>query len=256
MLCAGGRQLAAKRWPMHNRALHDSLAAFVQEAAWQLAEEVSGGAEIPFELDATPTRSAPLYCYRPLTGRFIAQRAGMLARLPSYAAAARGLSALPDLAAYLHKRGRRAPAHELADAALHAFLAAVWADVTDFVFEEARFEAAYAELENTAYAGCALSVVITPVDGLVIESDEVSLGDGLSLVRATTLSDAPAGLPEDPHATVAVLALESKDGRALDVAGRRLRRLQTALRLWDDAEPALGPTAYARTDGRAWMAVP
>ena len=44
---------------MHNRALHDSLAAFVEEAAWQLAEEVSGGAEIPFELDATPTRSAP-----------------------------------------------------------------------------------------------------------------------------------------------------------------------------------------------------
>ena len=75
---------------MHNRALHDSLAAFVEEAAWQLAEEVSGGAEVPFELDATPTRSAPLYCYRPLTGRFIAQRVGMLARLPSYPAAAHG----------------------------------------------------------------------------------------------------------------------------------------------------------------------
>ncbi|MEA2292953.1 MAG: hypothetical protein QOE86_592, partial [Solirubrobacteraceae bacterium] len=35
---------------MHNRALHDSLAAFVEEAAWQLAAEVSGGAEVPFEL--------------------------------------------------------------------------------------------------------------------------------------------------------------------------------------------------------------
>src|SRR4051795_10666967 len=114
MLWAGGRQLAAKRPPMHNRALHDSLAAFVQEAAWQLAEEVSGGAEVPFELDATPTRSAPLYCYRPLTGRFIAQRAGMLARLPSYAAAAPGLSALPDPAAYLRRRGPSPPPKELA----------------------------------------------------------------------------------------------------------------------------------------------
>ena len=46
------------------------------------------------------------------------------------------------------------------------------------------------------------------------------------------------------------------EGRALETAGRRLRRLQTALRLWDDAEPALGPTAWARTDGNAWMAVP
>ena len=42
---------------MHNRALHDSLAAFVEEAAWQLAEEVSGGAEVPFELDRA--RAAP-----------------------------------------------------------------------------------------------------------------------------------------------------------------------------------------------------
>ena len=241
---------------MHNRALHDSLAAFVQEAAWQLAEEVSGGAEIPYELDATPTRSAPLYCYRPLTGQFIGQRAGMLTRLPSYLPAAKGLAALPDLSAYLAKRGRRAPAHELPDAALQAFLGAVWEDVTDFVFDEPRFAAAYAELEEIAYDGCALSVVITPVEGLVIESDEVALGDGLSLARATTLADAPHGLPDDPHATVAVLALESKDGRALEQAGKRLRRLQTALRLWDDAEPALGPAAHARTDGSTWMAIP
>ena len=84
---------------MHNRALHDSLVAFVEEASWQLAEEISGGAEVPFELIDQGRASAPLYCYRPLTGRFIAQRAGMLTRLPSYAAAARGLAALPDLSA-------------------------------------------------------------------------------------------------------------------------------------------------------------
>src|SRR5262245_41465146 len=195
---------------MHNRAVPGSLAAFVEEAAGQLAEEVSGGAEIPFELDATPTRSAPLYCYRPLTGRFIAQRATMLSRLPTYPAATHGLAALPDLPAYLRKRERRVPPDpEIADAALQAFLGAVWADATDFVFDEPRFALAYHELEETAYAGCALSVVLTPVDGLVIESDEVPLGDGLALVRGTMLTDAPAGLKDDPHATVAVLALET-----------------------------------------------
>jgi hypothetical protein len=175
----------------------------------------------------------------------------MLSRLPTYAAALKGLGALPDLPAYLTKRGRRVPAYEQPDAALQAFLSAVWADVTDFVFDEPRFEAAYRELEETAYAGCALSVVITPVEGLVIESDEVPLGEGLSLARATTLADVPPGLSDDPHATVAVLALES-----METAGRRLRRLQTALRLWDDAEPALGPSAYARTDGSAWISIP
>jgi hypothetical protein len=247
---------------MHNRALHDSLAAFVEEAAWQLAEEVAGGAEVPFELDATPGRaSSPLYCYRPLTGRFIAQRIGMLGRLPSYPAAAHQLSALPDLPAYLRLMSRRPDgpdSRSLADAALQAFLAALWAEATDFVFDQERFEVAYGELEEAAYAGCSLSVVITPVDGLVIESDEVALGDGLSLARAASLDQAPAGLSGDPHATVAVLALQTDehDGRELEVAGRRLRRLQTALRLWDDAEPALGPIAWARTDGSAWLQVP
>jgi hypothetical protein len=241
---------------MHNRALHDSLASFVEEAAWQLAEEVSGGAEVPFELLEQGRATAPLYCYRPLTGRFIAERVGVLARLPSYAPAAQQLGQLPDLPGYLTHRGRKVPkgdARGHADATLQAFLAAVWEDATEFVFERDRFEPAYAELEEVAYAGCTLSVVLTPVDGLVIESDEVPLGDGLSLVRAHTIADPPPGLTDDMHQTVAVLALD--DGAALELAGRKLRRLQTALRLWDDAEPALGPTAYARTDGSAWMAI-
>jgi hypothetical protein len=254
----------ANRRAMHNRALHDSLAAFVEEAARQLADEVSGGAEVPFELMEAnpPTRSsAPLYCYRPLTGRFIGERIGMLGRLPSYPAAIQGLVALPDLPGYLQVRGKRPPgpdSRSQADAALQAFLTAVWSEATDFVFDEQRFEMSYAELEAAAYDGCTLSVVIAPVEGLVIESDEVPLGEGLALVRAGTLRDAPGDLGEDELTTVAVLALEGAQGdeRVLEGAGRRLRRLQTALRLWDDAEPSLGPTAWGRTDGSAWFAVP
>jgi hypothetical protein len=249
---------------MHNRALHDTLAAFVEEAAWQLAEEVSGGAEVPFELitSAPPTRaSAPLYCYKPLTGRFIAERIGVLARLPSYPAVAQGLGALPDLPNYLISHGRRVPgpdARSQADAALQTFLTAMWAEATDFTWDAPRFAAAYAELEAAAYGDCSLAVVLARVEGLVIDSDEIALGDGLSLVRAATLQEVPGDLLGDDHATVAVLALESaeEDGRALEGAGRRLRRLQSALRLWDDAEPSLGPTAWARTDGGPWMAVP
>ena len=246
---------------MHNRALHDILAAFVEEAAWQLAEEVSGGAEIPFELIEQGRQSAPLYCYRPLTQRFLAERAGSLARLPSYAPAVQGMMGLPDLPGYLGARGRRpsgGDARAQADAALQAFVCAMWADATDFAFDAQRFAAAFAELEDAGYAGCALSLVVTPVDGLVIESEEVPLGDGLALVRGVALRDVPPELRGDEFATVAVLALEqgAGEGPSLEQAGRRLRRLQTALRLWDDAEPALGPTAWARTDGAPWLAIP
>jgi hypothetical protein len=242
---------------MHNRALHDSLAAFVEEAAWQLAEEICGGAEVPFEVIEQGRASAPLYCYRPLTGRFISERIGALAKLPSYPAAAQGLEALPDLPGYLQARGRRVPPSEprvQADAALQALLGAVWEDATDFVFDPGRFEVVYAELEAAAYDGYSLSVVLALVEGLVLESEEVQLGDGLALVRGETLQDVPSDLHVDEMDTVAVLALH--DERGLEVAGRRLRRLQTALRLWEDAEPALGPTAWARTDGGPWVTVP
>ena len=246
---------------MHNRALYDSLASFVEEAAWQLAEEVSGGAEVPFELIEQGRASAPLYCYRPLTGRFIAERSSELAKLPSYPSAVQNVMTLPELPAYLKVRGRRTPSPDSrlqADAALQAFLTAVWSDAGDFGFERDRFDAAFAELEEAGYGDRTLSVVLAAVEGLVLESEEVPLGDGLVLVRAETLDDVPGDLHAEEMGTVAVLALASaaSDDRALEDAGRRLRRLQTALRLWDDAEPSLGPTAWARTGGSAWSAVP
>jgi hypothetical protein len=247
---------------MHNRALHDTLAAFVREAARQLADDVAQGAELPFELvESRGAANAPLYCWRPLTGRFVAERIGLLGRLPSYAAAAHGLAALPNLAGYLRARGRRVPgadARAQADAALQALLTVVWEDAGEFAFEEERFAVAYAELERVGYEGVSLAVVVTPVDGLVIESDTVPLGDGLALVRGSSVEDAPLDLRGDAYATVAALRLEdaASQGAGLESAGRRLRRLQTALRLWDDAEPALGPTAWARTGEGPWLAVP
>jgi hypothetical protein len=250
---------------MHNRALHESLTAFVEEAAWQLAEEVSGGAEIPFELsESSPARSrstAPLYCYRPLTGAFIAERIGQLAKLPTYVAARGQLASLAGVDAFLRSRGARSvpgDPRDKGDAALQAFLSAVWSDATDFTLDPARFEHAYAELEAAVYAECSLTQVLAPVEGLVIESERVELGDGLSLVRAGTLRDAPEELHIDSWATVACVRAESGpgEGPALETAGRRLRRLQTALRLWDDAEPAIGPGAWARTDAGAWLHVP
>jgi hypothetical protein len=246
---------------MHNRALHDTLAAFVEEAANQLAAEVSGGAEVPFELISTPPsrNASPLYCYRPLTQRFLAERSGSLGRLPSYVPAIQGLMGLPDLPEYLREQGRKVQGDQRrqADAALETFLCALWDGSSDFTFDRPRFGQAYAELERAAYAGRALCMVLAPVEGLVLESDTVALGDGLSLMRGISLGDAPADLRGDEYATVAVLSLEGdpSSGDALERAGRRLRHLQTALRLWDDAEPALGPTAWARTDGGPWLAV-
>src|SRR5688500_16123450 len=173
---------------MHNRSLHDTLASFVEEAAGQLAEELSGGAEVPFELVEQGRSSSPLYCYRPLTSAFISERVGNLSRLPSFPVAARGLQVLANIDRYLQARGRRPAPRDSrmnAEAALTAFLTEVWADQTDFVFDEGRFAVAYAELEQAVYSGVTLTTVIAPVEGLVIDSERVQLTEGVSLARAS-----------------------------------------------------------------------
>ena len=190
----------------------------------------------------------PLYCYRPLTGRFIASGsdARSAALLP---ARRRGLEGCPTRG-YLQpaaggpagrpaRRRRRRP---------EGVPRALWDDVTDFVFDAERFDAAYADLEAAAYAGVEVDRAAAG-RGPRPRVRRPALGDGLALLRGYTLRDAPAGLRDDPYATVARWSSSPARRRpALEAAGRRLRRLQTALRLWDAAEPALGPPAWARTD--------
>ena len=53
---------------------------------------------------------------------------------------------------------------------------------------------AYDELERALYEGRCVATVIAPLLGLALESstEELALGDGLSLVRGEALPDAPA----------------------------------------------------------------
>ena len=99
---------------MHNRQLQDALAAFAEEAAWQLADETSAGAEVPFEVveaEGRRRRETPLYCYRPLTARFIDDRLGLLGRLPTFLLNLEGVPAT-KIANTLGERGYGVWAHD------------------------------------------------------------------------------------------------------------------------------------------------
>src|SRR5438477_36352 len=79
---------------------------------------------------------------------------------------------------------------------------------------------------------------------------EVVLAEGFALARGDTLPEVPPeavwGSAEDGVPNVlAVVAVEDPGiGAAVD----RLRRLQTALRLFDEGSVGLGPAGWARTD--------
>jgi hypothetical protein len=254
---------------MRNRQLHAALAAFAEEAAWQLASDMADVHELPFVIVEAGgrRRDTPLYCYRPLTAAFIDERRGILSRLESHLPAVHALAAVGGLDASLDNRGSRGAgvagshARARAELALGAFLARVFEDSTDFVLETARLERAYAELEGIVHEGGAETVVVAPLLGLEIESAEVAMGQGLTLMRGDVLDGAPdeAVWPRDggdAH-VLAVLRWESAPGdpAPVDHARVRLRRLLCALRLFDEAGVALGPAAWTRTSGGAWQPV-
>lgn len=254
---------------MRNRMLHGLLEAFAEEAGLQLAADTAGGLEVPFEVIEEPGRrgAGGFYCYRPQTADFIRARMNVLDRLPAYLPAARALAAIDGIDAYLRRRGEpRIPpdGRERADATLRSFLSAVFAETSAFGRQPEAFAAAYAELEATLYEGRQVATVIAPLLGLALESDEVALGDGLSLARGETLPDAPGDAvwstpgEVEQGAVLAVLTVEGERiaGPPVTTARTRFRRLLGALRLFESGPFALGPLAWARVDGGAWQLVP
>ncbi|HWF50978.1 MAG TPA: hypothetical protein VG294_10095 [Solirubrobacteraceae bacterium] len=249
---------------MRNRTLHQLLEDFTAQAAGQLEAETAEGAEVPFELVEEPGGSAPLYCYRPLTGDFIRERHAGLTALPTYAPAARMLATAEGLDAYL--RGRAGPpvpteARERADAALRAFLGHVFAERSEFGFDPERFGAAYAELELALYEGSRMTTVIAPLLGVALDpgTDEVPLGEGLSLQSGNSLTDAPSdavwGESDEPNVLIVltITGESTPQGRSpISTARVRFRRALTALRLFERGGYALGPLAWARADAGLW----
>jgi hypothetical protein len=247
---------------MRNRQLHAALTAFAEEAAWQLAAATADGAEVPFEVVAEGGGDAPLYCYRPLTADFIARRVSLLGRLPSYAPAIRALMASGGLTSYLEGRGEPVPAdaRARAEATLRVFLGRVFADATEFALSPERLERAYRDLEDALYDDRTETVVVAALLGLDVASPEVALGDGLALVRGEAFpDDVPPEAVWTPGAArphlLAVLRWEAAPGDASPVAHARvrLRRLLSALRLYEAGGFAFGPLAWTRTGGAAWQ---
>jgi hypothetical protein len=247
---------------MRNRQLHGAVAAFAEEAAWQLAAETADGAEIEFEIVRGGRRDSPLYCYRPLTADFIEQRVGLLARLESFLPAVHALSGLSGLGRYLDARGERGYPVETrsrAEFALRVFLSRVFEESTDFALSDDRLDRAYGELEAALYEGRTDTVVIAPLLGLEVASDAVALGEGLTLVRGDAFpEDAPADALWAPGADrahlLAVLRWEAVGDASPVAHGRvRLRRLLSALRLFDTTPVAYGPLAWTRTGGSPWQ---
>ena len=252
-----------ERTLMGLRQLRSALHAFTQEAAWQLASDAQGGHELPFEVVEEGRRDSPLYCYRPLTAEFINERSSVLARLPTFLPAAHALIAIGSLADYLDSQGLRppGPGRQSADAALHCFLARVFVDSNDFVFDERCFDNAYLELERCVAEERAEHTVVAVLLGVELGSEEVALGDGLTLVRGERFDDAPDEARwsrVDGSAQTLVIVRRSPvpgDVGPLQASRQSLRKLAAGLGLYHPDPVAIAPLGWSRIGAGPWQAV-
>jgi hypothetical protein len=250
---------------VRNATLHRLLESFTVDASSRLSAEAAQGAEMPFELsEERGAGRVPLYCYRPLTGEFIRSRMGALSALPSHDPATGALAERDALDVYLTEHGVKPPAdgRGRSQSALGVFLECVFSERSGFGFEPSQFEAAYAELERALYEGHCTATVVAPLLGVALDPDttELTLGEGLSLIRGDALADAPAeavwGDGDEPN-VLALLAIdqERSDRPPVSVARGRFRRILSALRLFERGGYALGPVGWARTEAGSWRSV-
>lgn len=250
---------------MRSLQLQAALTEFVEAAAGHLHAEVAAGAEVPFELEQQSSRHGyggpALCCYRPLTGRFIAEREVALVQLPGYADAARLLAGFDGLNRYLAGVGTdlgRTAGHARVRAAIGALLCDVFAEQTDFELRPERLRAALGRLEQATLASASEMTLVATLHGLTITSAELPLTGGLMIAHPQALDGLPAGAVdvdegEAAGRLVVVLSTEEDEPQVALSRGREvLKDLLRALRLFGDGRVTLGALAWARVGGGTW----
>jgi len=247
---------------MRSGQLHQLLHAFAAEAAQVLNAATAAGDEVGFEVveERARTHRPALYCYRPLTGAFIARHWESLRSGPAAVAALEEIARMPGLLAYLEAHPPAPSAPGLEDpgqAVLRAFTARVFdgADGT-FVLVPERFEPAYRELFSNAVEQHTEIALLGLLRGVSSNAKELSLGEGILLApleRLGRMPPDPAWLREDrPALVVAIDPGEGSEG--VGEALQRLLELQTALRLYAGGI-SLAPLAWIHADGTDWRAL-
>jgi hypothetical protein len=248
--------------------LQASLTAFIEQAAARLHADVLDGQEVPFELEkhSARMRGASLYCYRPLTDRYMAARFPELRRLDAYGPAAAQMERCDTLERYLLACDQDAPkrGERPVDAALLALLCEVFAEQTDFdpswlAQNRERLERALERLDGSSLPKAGEITLVATLHGLAISSPEIHLTRGLSIAQPDALQGAPeqalrAGGKAGAQHLLVLYSASDVASRAEGVADgvEVVRELLRALRLFGDGRISLGSRAWARADEGEW----
>jgi hypothetical protein len=251
---------------MRSRQLEAALTEFLGAAAVYLRAEVAAGCEVPFELVSKAARrgqaSTPLYCYRALTGVFIAEREPAIRSLPGHAEAVKLLESFDGLDRYLTSiagDAGQAKGRTRGRSAIKALLDEVFEEQTDFALRPERLRAALDRLEQSEFVSSSEVTVVATLHGLAIASPELQLTKGLTIAHRDALQGVPeAAIAPAEHESaenhlIVVHTIEDDSTRDALMRGREvLNDLLRALRLFGDGRVTFGALAWARVGAGAW----
>ena len=229
--------------------LYRSLRCFCLGAFHVLSAE---DVDLPFAFEQHESRGRPvLYEYRPLVRDFVEARARKLEGRQDAQLAVQDLRAEPAAAIF---------GEEPFKSVLLPLILRVAESCGGFDWDDAAFDRAYEELEQTLFSGRRVYAAVAPVIGLSLGS-ELSLAEGLCLRHAATgelakhWPEAQALLPPEfgrdtDRLCVVELQRELAAGETVPDAPGEIGDAVTAVRLATSGAIAAGPVLFERVDWR------
>jgi hypothetical protein len=253
---------AASRSPDLFRALR----AFCLGAFFDLGAEIERGAHIPVALaeHAGPDRPT-LYEYTPLIGKFVEDRAQRLGLRDDARDALTVLKDEPAAGIYAQAHADAGVGEDeaLRRMVLLPLLVRTAEGCYGFDWDDAVFERAYSELEQTLYGSRRVYTALAPLVGLTA-GGEIDLGRGLR-VRPAASGELTASWPEagrllppsfgrEVDRTLVVELERDLDGTACQApdAPTEIGLAVSALRLATPGAIAAGPVLFERLDWRPY----
>jgi hypothetical protein len=244
--------------------LHASLRAFCLGAIAYLAREVDAGSEIPFSFEGHGSPGRPmLYEYRPLVREFVEARVDRIVALPDARDALEELRREPAATIFARAHARPRDGDPFVVSVLLPLLGATAEGGGGAAWDDAAFERAYAELEQSMFGSRRLYAAVAPVIGLSLGAP-ADLGGGirvrpaaageLAAHRPDAVALAPERFGREPD-RLCVLELEQElpsDGSEPPDAPGELADAVTALRLATAGPIAAGPVLFERLDWRPY----
>ena len=247
--------------------LYEALRCFCLGAFRALLAELAEGADLPFAFEEHGSYGRPaLYEYRPLVRPFVDVRAHRLKQRDDTRIALDELQREPAASIFARAHAGARPSED--DALFTSILVPLLVRTAEtcggFDWDDAAFDRAYAELEDSLFGRGHAYGAVAPLVGITLGGQAVDLGGGIRIRPAATgelaklWPEAGGLLPPDfgrEPDRLCVLELERAlargDTEPPDAAAE-LADAVTAIRLATSAPAAAGPVLFERLDWRPY----